>query len=225
MLKKGAIQKTSVEKCQFLSKLFLVVRKNGGSRPVISIKNMNASILYLYFKMEGLHLLKFMLKVKNYMCKIELKNAYICNPLHWQHQKYIRFCWEGQFYEFVYPCFGLGQAPRFLTKLLKISIAKNNIPTIVYLDDMFLMSQTIESLNMVRDTLTFLFHQQGFIINLFKNKKFNSEMQKFDGKFQANIVGNYKIDRFTLLITTSWDAGIFTKKDICNNNKWNIQKQ
>ena len=90
MLKKGAIQKTSVEKCQFLSKLFLVVRKNGGSRPVISIKNMNASILYLYFKMEGLHLLKFMLKVKNYMCKIELKNAYICNPLHWQHQKYIR---------------------------------------------------------------------------------------------------------------------------------------
>ena len=125
MLKKGAIQKTSVEKCQFLSKLFLVVRKNGGSRPVISIKNMNASILYLYFKMEGLHLLKFMLKVKNYMCKIELKNAYICNPLHWQHQKYIRFCWEGQFYEFVYPCFGLGQAPRFLTKLLKISIAKN----------------------------------------------------------------------------------------------------
>ena len=82
MLKKGAIQKTSVEKGKFLSKLFLVVRKNGGSRPVISIKNMNVFILYLYFEMEGLHLLKFMLKVKNYICKIELRNAYICNPLH-----------------------------------------------------------------------------------------------------------------------------------------------
>ena len=73
MLKKGAIQKTSVEKGKFLSKLFLVVRKNGGSRPVISIKYINVFIIYLYFKMEGLHLLK----VKNYMCKIELKNAYI----------------------------------------------------------------------------------------------------------------------------------------------------
>ena len=71
-----------MKKGQFLSKLFLVVRKNGGSRPVISIKNMNVFILYLYFEMEGLHLLKFMLKVKNYICKIELRNAYICNPLH-----------------------------------------------------------------------------------------------------------------------------------------------
>ena len=90
---------------------------------------------------------------------------------------------------------------------------------------MFLMSPKIESLNMVRDTLTFLFHQLGFIINLFKNKKFNSEMQKYDGKFQTNIVENYQIDRFTLLITTSCDAEIFTKKDNCNNSKWNIQKQ
>lgn len=50
-------------------------------------------------------------------------------------------------------------------------------------------------------------------------------MQKYDGKFQTNIVENYQIDRFTLLITTSCDAEIFTKKDNCNNSKWNIQKQ
>ena len=43
-----------------------------------------------------------------------------------------------------------------------------------------------------------------------KNKKFNSEMQKFDGKSQTNIVGNYKLDRFTLLNNTSCDASIFT---------------
>ena len=45
-----------------------------------------------------------------------------------------------------------------------------------------------------------------------KSKKFNSEMQKLDGKSQTNVVGNYKLYRFTLLNSTSGDASIFTNK-------------
>ena len=45
-----------------------------------------------------------------------------------------------------------------------------------------------------------------------KSKKFNTEMQKLDGKFQTNVVGNYKLDRFTLLNSTGSDASIFTNK-------------
>ena len=66
-----------------------------------------------------------------------------------KHRKYIRFCWDGQLYEFLYLCFGLGPAPRTFTKLLKIAIVirrRINIRIIVYLDDMLLMSQTIEDL-------------------------------------------------------------------------------
>ena len=77
--------------------------------------------------------------------------------LYQKHRKYIRFCWEGQLYEFLCLCFGLGRAPRIFTKLLKIPIAilrRINIRIIVYLDDMLLMSQTIEGLNMARDTFS-----------------------------------------------------------------------
>ena len=96
MLKKGAIRKTSVKKGQFLSNLFLVGKKDGGNRPVINLNYLNAFIPYLHFKMEGLHLLKNMLKEKDYMCKIDLKDAYFCVPPHQKYHKYIRFCWEGQ---------------------------------------------------------------------------------------------------------------------------------
>ena len=172
MLKKGAIQKTSLKKGQFSSNLFLVGKKDEGNRPVIDSKNLNAFILYLHFKMEGLHLLKDMLKEQDYMYKIDLKDTYFCAPLHQKHRKYIQFCWEGQLYEFLYLSFGLGPAPRIFTKLLKIPMAirrRINIWLIVYLDDMLLMSQTIEGLNMARDTLIFLLQELGFIINLKKS--------------------------------------------------------
>ena len=45
-----------------------------------------------------------------------------------------------------------------------------------------------------------------------KRKKFNSQMQKFDGKSQTVVVGNYKLDRLTLLNNTSSNASIFTNK-------------
>ena len=57
--------KTFVKKDQFLSNLFLVGKKDGGNRPAINLKSLNAFIPYLHFKMEGLHLLKDMLKEKD----------------------------------------------------------------------------------------------------------------------------------------------------------------
>ena len=171
MLKMGTIQKTSLKKGKFLSNLFLVGKKDGGNRPVINLKNLNAFIPYLHFRMEGLHLLKDMLKEKDYMCKIDLKDAAFCVPLHWKRRKYNRFCWEAQFYESLCLCFGLGPAPRIFIKLLKIPIAilrRINILIIVSLDDMLLMCQTIEGLNMAR-THDFLLQQLVIIINLKKS--------------------------------------------------------
>ena len=89
MLEKCAVQKVKEMKGQFLSNLFLVSIKGGGNRPVMNLKNLNSIIPYIHFKMEGLHLLKDLLKEKDFMCKIDLKDAYLCVPLHPEHQKYI----------------------------------------------------------------------------------------------------------------------------------------
>ena len=54
MLKKGAIRKVQPSKGEFVSNLFLVKKKDGGQRPVINLKQLNAYIPYCHFKMEGL---------------------------------------------------------------------------------------------------------------------------------------------------------------------------
>ena len=108
-------------------------------------------------QMEDLHLLKDLLRQKNFMCKADLKDAYFSVPLDRNHKKFLRF---------------LGPAPRIFTKLLKIFIAilrRIQIRIIIYLDDMLLMNQTTNDLEIARDTLTFPLESLGFVINLQKS--------------------------------------------------------
>ena len=181
MLRKGAVHEVNYQKGQFLSNLFLVKKKDGGNRPVINLKQLNAFIPYQHFKMEGLHLLKEMMQEKDYMCKIDLKDAYFCLPLHPKHRKYVRFQWEGRIYEFLSLCFGLGPAPRIFTKLLKVPIAllrRLNIRIIIYLDDMLIMCQSQGELVVARETLIFLLQHLGFVIN--QKKSLLTPVQKIE---------------------------------------------
>lgn len=55
--------------------------KSGGHYP-INLKHLNKLSLYQHFKMEGLNSLKNTLLKRNYMCKLDLKDAYFTVPLH-----------------------------------------------------------------------------------------------------------------------------------------------
>ena len=111
MFEKRVIQKVVPKQGQFMSNLFLVVKKDGGNRPVINLKNFNKFIPYEHFKMEGLHCLKFPFDQDDFQCKIDLKEAYFSVPLNKNSQKFVRLQWSGSIYEFLCLCFGLGQAP------------------------------------------------------------------------------------------------------------------
>jgi len=119
--------------------------------------------------MEGLHLqVRRGLQEGDYMCKLDLKDAYFSVPLHKDSQKFVRFLWEGNLYQFLCLCFGLGPAPRIFTKLLKIPIAllrRINIRVMIYLDDMLLLGRTVQEAFQTRDTVIFLLQNLGFIIN------------------------------------------------------------
>ena len=82
------------------------------------------------------------------------------------HQKFLRFQWNGNICECL--TFGLGPAPRTFTKLLKSPIAvlrRIQIRTIIYLEDMLLMSQTINGLEIARDTFIFILQSLGLVTN------------------------------------------------------------
>ena len=53
------------------------------------------------------------------MVKLDLKDAYLTVGVHPESQKYLRFVWQGQTYQFLALPFGLNTARRIFTKLLK----------------------------------------------------------------------------------------------------------
>ena len=168
MLEKGAISEVQPSRDQFVSPLFLVPKKDGSQRPVINLKKLNQFVEYQHFKMEGLHLLKDLIQPQDYMIKVDLKDAYFSVPVSQEHQKFLRFRWQGKLFQFHCLPFGLGPAPRIFTKIMKPIIAflrRLGVRVIVYLDDMILLNQDKEGLLRDRNSLLYLLMQLGFAIN------------------------------------------------------------
>ncbi len=69
MLKKKAIIEipTQQEAKGFTSQLFSVPKKDGGTRPIINLKALNLFVHKVHFKMEGIHMLKDVLKKGDWM--------------------------------------------------------------------------------------------------------------------------------------------------------------
>lgn len=62
MMAKAAIQEAPQTGRGFLSNVFLVPKKDSGQRPVINLKALNEFVHTEHFKMEGIHLLKDLLR-------------------------------------------------------------------------------------------------------------------------------------------------------------------
>ena len=93
------------------------------------------------------------------MVKLDLKDAYICIPLHKESRKFVQFQWDGKLYDFLCLCFSLDPASLMFTKLLKVSLLilrRLNMMIIIYIDDMLIIGQTRKEVESTRDTLIYL---------------------------------------------------------------------
>ena len=66
---------------QFTSPLFTVPQKGGSHRSLANLKGLNHFVEYQHFKMEGVPMLKNQLKSKEFLTKINLKDAYLTVPI------------------------------------------------------------------------------------------------------------------------------------------------
>ena len=121
LLEKGAILRAKPTDPGYYSNLFIVPKKDGGSRPVINLKALNSHLSIPHFKMEGTQNLKDILTKADYMVKLDLQDVYLSVPMHKDMCKYLRFCWEGDVFEFLSLPFGLGPAPMVFYKAFETS--------------------------------------------------------------------------------------------------------
>ena len=88
-------------------------------RPVVNLKGLNEYIVPHHFKMEGIYTLKDLLKIGDWMTKVDRKDAYFMIPVHDSNRPLHRFIARGCHYQFTCLSFGLLCAPWVFTKTLK----------------------------------------------------------------------------------------------------------
>ena len=111
MLEKDATEDAPSRGRGFLSTIFLVPKKDGGQRPVINLKSLNAFVHTEHFKMEGIHILKDLLRVGDWMVKVDLKDVYFMVPIREEDRAFLKFSFRNHTYQFMCLPFGLACAP------------------------------------------------------------------------------------------------------------------
>ena len=169
LIQKGAVAHVQPEADQFISTLFLVEKESESEefRPVINLRPLNRFVRTESFRMESLQIAKNLIQPGDFLMKLDLKDAYYTVPVHQDHRRYLCFRYQSTLYEFGSLPFGLSQAPRAFTKLLKpvaTLLRSMGIRIVIYLDDILLLHQDQEELGKIFDKVLELLQNLGFTI-------------------------------------------------------------
>ena len=125
LLQKGAVSQLPEEQSEtgFYSNLFLVSRKDGEQTPVINLKALDEFVIPVHFKMEGIHTFRDLIKPRDWLTKVDLKDACFAISNHTEWRRFLRFTVEGNAYQFNSLTFSLSSAPWVFTKTLEPAAA------------------------------------------------------------------------------------------------------
>ena len=107
----GAIEKCCFTEGQFISSYFLVLKPDGSHRFILNLKKLNDFVKKEHFKMEDIRTAVNLLNREDYMCRLDLKDAYLQIPNYKGDKKYLRFEYKSQLYQFNALLFGLTSSP------------------------------------------------------------------------------------------------------------------
>ncbi|KAI9560527.1 reverse transcriptase [Daphnia sinensis] len=194
LLQKGAAVKAC--KIGFVSSMFIIKKASGGFRPIINLKNLNCFLVYRHFKMEGLPTLKHLIKERDWMVKIDLRDAYLTVPVNENFHEFLQFLWAGEIFQFTSLCFGLASAPWAFTKLLKpvVTLLRTlGFRVVIYLDDLIVLNQCELGILEQYSFIGILLRVLGFVINEEKSVGTPSQVMEFLGLIVNTVTLSFRL--------------------------------
>jgi hypothetical protein len=124
--------------------------------------------------MEGVSILKDLLERNELAISFDLKEAYNHVPVHHSMKNLLGTCWRGEAYRFVGMPFGLNDAPRAFTKIMKFVVRTIreiwNIKVVIYLDYILILHQDKDHLEQVGQEVLQFLQWLGWTVNVEKSQ-------------------------------------------------------
>lgn len=133
------------------------------------------------------------------MVKLDLKDAYFTVSIWEKRQKFLRFIWKDNLFEFACLPFGLVSAPRVFTKLMKPVVCLLRhlvIRVIIYLDDLLIMAESKGLASSHATTALTLLEGLGFQVNFKKSVLSPTTVIEFLG---------FTVNSITITLSLPWD--------------------
>ena len=168
LLEKGVIVPSCHETGEFVLTIFVRPKPDGSHWLILNLKRFNEHVAYHHFKMESLKSAVQMMKPGCYVASVDLKDAYYSVHVDIKYQKFLKFYWRGNLYQYTCLPNGLACAPRLFTKLLKpvySTLSSQGHLSVGYIDDSYLQGNTIQNCqNNIQKTVN-LFTSLGFLVH------------------------------------------------------------
>ena len=185
LLNKGVIVESPHSQGEFVTSIFLRLKKNGvDCWMILNLKELNKFIVYQHFKMDSLKTVKDLMTQGCFMASVDIKDAYYTVPIATEHQKYLKLMWRDKLYQYTCLPNGLASAPRIFTKLLKPVfnvLRQTGYLSSSYIDDCYLQGASYgECYDNVQETVLLL-RELGFPIHNDKSVLILSQVLTFLG--------------------------------------------
>ena len=185
LLNKGVIVESPRSQGEFVSSIFLRLKKNGVDyRMILNLKELNKFNVYRHFKMDSLKTVTDLMTQGCYMASVDIKDAYYAVPIATEHQKCLQFRWRDKLYQYTCLPNGLASAPRIFTKLLKPVfniLRQKGYLSSSYIDDCYLQGATYGECHDNEQETVMLLEDLGFPIHNEKSVLIPSQVLTFLG--------------------------------------------
>jgi hypothetical protein len=145
MLKNGVIVQVPYQDLLWINPTHLVPKENSDMLLVMDMTKVNWFMKRIKFKMEGVSTLSELLSKNDYAISFNLKDTYNHVPVHPSMRALLGLAWRGKCYTCVGMPFGLNDAPRVFTLIMRVAVRIIrevwNVKMEVYLDDLVLLHQ------------------------------------------------------------------------------------
>jgi hypothetical protein len=169
LIQQRTVIETSYESLTWVNPSHLVPKAGGKLRLVIDMRGVNRFMKPIRFKMEGTPTLKELIVKNDFAVTYDLKEAYNHVPVHRSMQPLLGVAWKGKCYKFLGMPFGLNDAPRVFSRVMRKAIQfireTWNVRAVIYLDDLILLHQDSKLLKQISMEVTQFLEWLGWTVN------------------------------------------------------------